>query len=60
LIVYAHPEPQSLNGALKDLAVNHVTAPEGAGLNESMPSVSAMALACMRADAGATAMAKAS
>lgn len=26
LIVYAHPEPQSLNGALKDLAVRHLTA----------------------------------
>jgi NAD(P)H dehydrogenase (quinone) len=25
LIVYAHPEPQSLNGALKDLAVRHLT-----------------------------------
>ncbi len=24
LIVYAHPEPQSLNGALKDLAVRHL------------------------------------
>lgn len=26
LIVYAHPEPRSLNGALKDLAVRHLTA----------------------------------
>lgn len=26
LIVYAHPEPRSLNGALKDLAVQHLTA----------------------------------
>src|SRR3954463_16158130 len=26
LIVYAHPEPQSLNGALKDLAVAHLAA----------------------------------
>lgn len=26
LIVYAHPEPKSLNGALKDLAVRHLTA----------------------------------
>ena len=26
LIVYAHPEPQSLNGALKDLAVRHLSA----------------------------------
>ena len=26
LIVYAHPEPQSLNGALKELAVEHLTA----------------------------------
>jgi NAD(P)H dehydrogenase (quinone) len=26
LIVYAHPEPQSLNGSLKDLAVRHLTA----------------------------------
>lgn len=26
LIVYAHPEPRSLNGALKDLAVSHLTA----------------------------------
>jgi NAD(P)H dehydrogenase (quinone) len=25
LIVYAHPEPRSLNGALKDLAVRHLT-----------------------------------
>ncbi len=25
LIVYAHPEPRSLNGALKDLAVSHLT-----------------------------------
>ncbi|NOK21857.1 NAD(P)H-dependent oxidoreductase [Corallococcus carmarthensis] len=26
LIVYAHPEPRSLNGALKDLALRHLTA----------------------------------
>ncbi|NOK12793.1 NAD(P)H-dependent oxidoreductase [Corallococcus exercitus] len=26
LIVYAHPEPRSLNGALKDLAVRHLSA----------------------------------
>lgn len=26
LVVYAHPEPRSLNGALKDLAVRHLTA----------------------------------
>ncbi|MCP3097928.1 NAD(P)H-dependent oxidoreductase [Myxococcus sp. K15C18031901] len=26
LIVYAHPEPRSLNGSLKDLAVRHLTA----------------------------------
>ncbi|NTX35878.1 NAD(P)H-dependent oxidoreductase [Myxococcus sp. CA033] len=26
LLIYAHPEPRSLNGALKDLAVNHLTA----------------------------------
>ncbi len=26
LIVYAHPEPRSLNGALKDLAVSHLSA----------------------------------
>ncbi|BAN98301.1 NAD(P)H dehydrogenase (quinone) [Plautia stali symbiont] len=24
LIVYAHPEPRSLNGSLKDFAVNHL------------------------------------